>query len=486
MYWLIYAVVPTAVGILALFSRKIALPEGYEGKGITGIFSRVAYWLYERLGTEWLLRQVAPIEKSLKILNPAGRTEDAGKRYYVKKLADLLMLLCAGSVLGIALYVAARQNHVFSGEGMIDRAAYMEEDRLIRLDARETDGTPIGAFDVTVSAQRYTAEETEALFHEASDLLPALILAENTALEQVTTDLALVDAVPGYPFSITWKSGNYGRIRSDGRLDLEDIPEDGEVVMLTACYRYEDYEYEQILYAHVRSPIPDEETLRRQSMEALLTQADEATATDSYLQLPDTLDQNTVQWTEQIRDNSSLIFLLMIIAAVAVFIARDREVKRQMELRSLQMLSDYPQFVSQLVLYLGAGMSVRGIIKKLGSDYAKKREAGGEMRFLQEELLRMAYSLESGVVETQVYEQFSLRCGIRQYTRLCTLLTQNLRKGSNDLLRVLEEESKKAFSERIDLARKRGEEAGTKLLVPMMLLLGIVMIIIIIPAYTAF
>ena len=108
------------------------------------------------------------------------------------------------------------------------------------------------------------------------------------------------------------------------------------------------------------------------------------------------------------------------------------------------------------------------------------------MRYLYEELRRMTYGMESGVAEARVYEQFGLRCGIQQYTRLCTLLTQNLRKGSNDLLRLLEEESGKAFAERVDLARKRGEEAGTKLLVPMMLLLGIVMIIIMIPAYTAF
>ena len=486
MYWLIYAAIPVAVGIIILFSRKTKVPEGYEAKGIAGVFTRAALFLCEHLPAERLSRQIAPIEKSLRLLNPAERGEDAGKRYYVKKLSDLLMLLCAGSFLGIALYVAARQNHVFSEEGRIDRAAYMEDDKKVNLEAWEaTDGVPIGTFDVTVSARQYTKAETDALFQEAQALLPAMILGDNAALEDVTEDLTLVEEIPGYPFAIAWRSGNYGRIRSDGRLDLEDIPAGGEVVMLTALYSYADCDYEQTLYAHVKRPVPDEATLRRQSMEELLAHADAATATDSYLALPDTLQARAIVWKEEIQDNSSFIFLLMLIAAVAVFLARDGEVKRQMEARELQMLADYPQFVTQLVLYLGAGMSVRGIIKKLGADYAKKRGTT-QTRFLQEELLRMTYHLESGVAEASAYEQFSIRCGIRQYTRLCTLLTQNLRKGSNDLLRVLEEESRKAFSERIDLARKRGEEAGTKLLVPMMLLLGIVMIIIMIPAYTAF
>ena len=486
MYWLIYAAIPAAVGMLTLFSWKITLPEGYEHKGIAGLFTRIAFYLYVHLPAEKLARQIAPIEKSLRLLKPFERGEDAGRKYYVKKLADLLMLLCAGSVLGIAVYVAARQNHVFSEEGVIDRASYMEDARKFSLEAVEEDGSPIGVFDVTVSARRYTAEQADALFSEASELLPALILGNNESLDHVTTDLTLIDEIPNYPFSVSWKVGNYGRIRSDGRLDMEDLPADGEIVMLTAQYTYEDCAYEQILYAHVRSIVPDEETKQRQSMEALLADADAATATDTYLQLPDTLGERAIVWKERIRDNSSTLFLLMLIASVAVFRARDREVKHRMEERNLQMLADYPQFVSQLVLYLGAGMTLRSIVKKLGSDYEKKRAAGAPVRYLNEELLRMTYCLESGVAEASVYEQFGLRCGIQQYTRLATLLTQNLRKGSNDLLRRLEEEAEKAFSERIDLARKRGEEAGTKLLVPMMLLLGIVMIIIMIPAYTAF
>jgi hypothetical protein len=79
-----------------------------------------------------------------------------------------------------------------------------------------------------------------------------------------------------------------------------------------------------------------------------------------------------------------------------------------------------------------------------------------------------------------------MRCASQQYTRLSTLLSQNLRKGNSSLLDVLNEEATKAFNERMDAARKLGEEAGTKLLLPMILMLVIVMVIIMIPAYMAF
>ncbi len=53
-------------------------------------------------------------------------------------------------------------------------------------------------------------------------------------------------------------------------------------------------------------------------------------------------------------------------------------------------------------------------------------------------------------------------------------------------MNLLHEESVKAYEERMDLARKMGEEAGTKLLVPMFMMLLVVMIVIMIPALISF
>ena len=78
------------------------------------------------------------------------------------------------------------------------------------------------------------------------------------------------------------------------------------------------------------------------------------------------------------------------------------------------------------------------------------------------------------------------RCRSRQYTRFCSLLTQNLKKGNSPLLDVLQEDSASAFEERRCIARDLGEEAGTKLLFPMIIMLAVTMLIIIVPAYYGF
>ena len=50
----------------------------------------------------------------------------------------------------------------------------------------------------------------------------------------------------------------------------------------------------------------------------------------------------------------------------------------------------------------------------------------------------------------------------------------------------MEEEMRQAFEDRKSMARKLGEEAGTKLLLPMGMMLMIVMVIVIVPAFLSF
>ena len=67
--------------------------------------------------------------------------------------------------------------------------------------------------------------------------------------------------------------------------------------------------------------------------------------------------------------------------------------------------------------------------------------------------------------------------------KFSSLLTQNLRKGSADMLRLLEQEAQDAFQKRKEQAKEAGEKAGTKMLFPMMLMLLIVFVMILYAAF---
>ena len=93
------------------------------------------------------------------------------------------------------------------------------------------------------------------------------------------------------------------------------------------------------------------------------------------------------------------------------------------------------------------------------------------------------YEMKSGISEGEAYEHFGKRCGDMAYVKLGTLLSQNLRKGSKGLSDILKMEAIQAFENRKSLAKRKGEEAGAKLMVPMLGMLAVVFVMIMVPAF---
>ena len=118
-------------------------------------------------------------------------------------------------------------------------------------------------------------------------------------------------------------------------------------------------------------------------------------------------------------------------------------------------------------------MTVGGAWKRIATVYENKRQIRAVPQMpLYEEMLITCREIEGGISEEQAYERFGERCGERKFRKLGNLLTQNLRKGSRGLTVLLAQEVEESYEERKSEARKYGEEAGTKLLLPMVLMMG--------------
>ena len=233
-------------------------------------------------------------------------------------------------------------------------------------------------------------------------------------------------------------------------------------------------------------PDYSEEEVWKKKIYDMLTSQEEKNRYEERMELPESIEGEKLIWSEKIEDNSGYLFLLICVGAGAVYLLQERRLREKVEDRNRQMLMDYPQLISKLMLYLGAGMTIRNAFQRIAAHYHKEKQEGGDYRYVYEEMLLACHELDGGISETSAYEHFGKRCRLPQYTKLVNILIQNLRKGSSGILDALRQEAKNAFEERKNMARKLGEEAGTKLLLPMMLMLGIVMILIIIPAYFSF
>lgn len=152
--------------------------------------------------------------------------------------------------------------------------------------------------------------------------------------------------------------------------------------------------------------------------------------------------------------------------------------------RAEQLLMDYPGLVMKFVLLIQAGMTARKAFGKMAADY--KRRSANAGRAAYEAVIAACYEMDSGIAEAEAYRRFGERCGQMKYKTFSTLLIQNLQKGSRRLGDILEKEALEAWEERKRKARVLGEAASTKLLVPMVMMLVVVMAIIMIPAFLSF
>ena len=482
----LYLIFPVGIFVLWILARGEVLPSDMEETGISREFLKIALFVFKRLPIRDRFSFGEKVRSYLRTLGNRKNVEKAETEYYIRKISIVLIMAVAGSFLSALMYLSTMMGTEVYKTQELKRNTSGDGEYEAELIASDEDGKEIGEAKILVGERLYTESEANKMFEEASEILQKTVLGDNDSFDHVTEDLKLVERLEGYPFIIDWHVDDYEVIHYDGRLEDENIPEGGAVVNLIAEFKYNGRIWELQLPARLfKKEMTPKEKINSE-LRDLLKKAEEGSVNKESVELPKSYNDDVIVWKEKVEDNSLLILVITLIGGAASYILKDKELKKGIENRAFQMLNDYPQLVSQLVLYLGAGMTMRNIFEKLAQDYLRKSKSSGKKQYVYEEIVVAVRELSSGVSESVVYENFGIRCQSRQYTRLATLLSQNLRKGNSEMLKILQEESQKAFEEKMDRVRKLGEEAGTKLLLPMIMMLVIVMVIIMIPAYLSF
>lgn len=214
-----------------------------------------------------------------------------------------------------------------------------------------------------------------------------------------------------------------------------------------------------------------------------MLQAEEKNKEGKVITLPEKIGDISLRYAmEREKRNFALVYLVLGFIILLPILWRRQE-KKEMADREEELLMEHSGLVNRFMLLLGAGLTVRKVVERLTDEYEREREAGGRKRYVYEEMCVMAQEMKDGVSETKALEGFGRRCRLLPYLRFSTVMTQNLKKGADGILALLENEAREALEQRKERALQRGEKAGTKMLFPMMLMLGIVMAIIMVPAF---
>ncbi|MFT4106828.1 MAG: hypothetical protein QM657_13805 [Lacrimispora sp.] len=351
----------------------------------------------------------------------------------------------------------------------------------------QKEGTGEITVDLPVRERRYREQEARELLQKLGEELKVQILGENESLEEVRTDLNLKTGLSGYGFKISWESENPELVDSFGIVHNEDVSEAGEPVWLGAWLtdgtHERRYEYKVVVYPPVLTP---EEQLAA-AFKKWVDKADVSQQTEDRLLLPAVYDGQTLTYSLVKDEDYRFLPIIGILLAALLHAKKEMDKQKQAKEREQQLLFDYSEVVSKLVVYVGAGLTVRGALERMAAGYEESLSAGKKRgRPAYEEVVKTVRQLGSGLGEGKAYGEFGRRCGLQSYLKLSALLEQSQKNGSRQLRPALELELVSAFEQRKNLAKKLGEEAGTKLLLPLLLMLGVVMVMIVVPAFLAF
>ena len=430
--------------------------------------------------TEKLERAVSPaIRERLKRLYPGKDENELVKAFYMKKFKLMGLTLCGGIVLAVLLFISNGMQGRISKEGEIIRDDY--SGLTIEIPAKVYSGE-YGEMDVdiAVAPRTYTEEEREKVFYKAEQWLEQVMRGNNEGLDCVREDLVFPGFYEDTDIAIEYSSSNYGLVSGSGEVKNRELEKE-EKVLIRAEFSYDNVtktkDYEVTVYPPVLTPA---EEFRKALEETLVTENILQKENEVFL-LPKQIGKEQVTFREKGNKNFIYIFFLGILCTLCLYKGMDKDLDKLYEKRQQKLLFRYPEFVSKLALLTGTGMSVTGAIRRI---YADKKDEKGDP--LYEELGIFIRGLDNGMLEEHALEEFGKRSGLIQYRKFCTLLSINMKKGSLNLKSMLENEAEEAFTNHQQQIKKMGEEAGTKLLLPMIMMLGVVVVIIMIPAFMTY
>lgn len=334
--------------------------------------------------------------------------------------------------------------------------------------------------EILLREQQLSKEQVQERLGQTGDRLEELFLNGNPDLQHIRGTVSMPSSDPETGVNLQWYVSSWEYLTVDGTIKNESLTEPMELqVQAVMELQGETGDWQRTITIQ-----PPDERVAEDQIRVLAWQLSERQKDNSTeLVLPEELEGTLLIWYFRKDTTWLLLGALSILTVCAMRLGEKQEEERALAEWERRMQLVYPEIVSRMGLYMGAGISTRKAWERIVAGYRQEHEVCNEA---YEEMCTALYEMQNGVPESTAYERFGARCRLPSYLKLGTLLSQNLRRGTRNLTELLEEESREAFENRKALAKKMGEECESKLLLPMILMLLTILVMIMYPAVASF
>lgn len=398
----------------------------------------------------------------------------------MKKRCLIIITLIIGLLAAVFLFLSENYDRELKDGNRILKNSEGEGDSEILVDAKIEGFKKAEQLMLSVPEREYSQEEITILEKNCQEELTGMILGSNADLLHVESDLVLPNKVEGYPFKIRWKSSDEEVLGNAGKINCPLGCTEEHEVLLVATIVYKEYsEKVEIPVRVVPVSLSLEETVRLKLRLAAQSAATESGESSEVI-LPEKIDEREISWEKSYSYTGVIVLGATIFLAVLIGIAADYDEQKKVKEKEERLQRVYPVFTERLRMYLLSGLSMKNAFLQMEKSLRKS----GQKKYaeLLIVLSKIGNELKNGIAQEKAFEKIGSECR-GEYKRLSFLITVNLKRGNDQILKLLEEENKKAMEGFREKTFEQADKAGIKLLFPMMIMLIVVMIMIMCPAY---
>lgn len=413
-----------------------------------------------------MMRKVGRIDKALKTLTVKEDVSMEKYLYAVEKISTSV------AVLFITFLVATLAD--INQEGSKNQIKEVNRNKsTYQLEVEHDNGKKEDIF-IELPEKQLSDEEKQEAIEDAKQLLATEMLGKNESLKNICYNLNFVSEIGEHKISVIWDISDQNIVNNEGKLG-SDIPKEGAIVQIEATLMLKD-KMEQVVWEVVI--FPSKEQVNTENY--LQQYVEEESVNSEKILLPEKVGNSKVIYRLSSDNYAYMWVVIGVVICVAIFFLKDKDLEKEVKERNKQLIRDYPEIVSKILLFYGAGLSMKSTFEEMVKEYRKHPQ---NYKYVYEEMELTLNKMRTGVSEVIAINEFGNRCGVHCYIKMSNIIEQNIRRGTKEITIALKDELSSAVNDRKNSALKMGSEISTKLLGPMLLMLMVAIAIVMVPAF---
>lgn len=397
-------------------------------------------------------------------------------------------IILAEVVIGIILLITLILSMIFSPKYIVfERNPFGQGMKEVQVSLKKDKENK--KINYKLSEQELSDKQIRKIYNQFFKDLKRKVAGKNTGLNKVTTSLSLPENIEGYPFEIAYEFLEDGYIFLDGTLNKKEQNKlkngESHVTYITVKASYKQYEEIRKYKIQIFSKPDIFRHNKFYKVEQYLKKKEQKSRYGEKIRIPATYKGIRIG-NGQSGAGSIGFIILFITIGLLIPLHNYMKLREMGDKCQIEAERDFPVIVHLLTLYMGAGLSFFSAVRRISNNYQRQKEQSKQKKYAFERIMLMEQQMNNGVSQKEACHNWGMQFRTDSYQKLSLILIQSFTKGAKEAAVLMETEEKEAFRKRVDRARKEGEEAATRLLFPMILLLGEVMLLVMYPALIRF